>query len=85
MTLFTSNPDGTMTDQEREYLKLRRTYIGLYILGATIISKEGMTTLNFPLALSEKDIPALQERAKIIQSQGGQRLLFKLIMQDALL
>ena len=75
LTLFTSNPDGTMTDQEREYLKLRGTDIGLYVLGATIISKEGMTTLNFPLALSEKDIPALEERAKIIQSQGAKAII----------
>lgn len=35
LTLFSSNPDGTLNDGEREYLKIRGTGIGLYILGAT--------------------------------------------------
>ena len=38
LTLFSSNSDGTMSDDERNYLKLRATGIGLYILGATAIS-----------------------------------------------
>ena len=74
LTLFASNPDGSMTDEERNYLKLRGKDIGLYILGATIISKEGMSTLNFPIAMSEKDIPALEERAKIIKSKGAKAI-----------
>ena len=68
LTLFASNQDGSITDEERNYLKVRGKDIGLYILGATIISKEGMSTLNFPIAMSEKDIPSLEERAKIIKS-----------------
>ena len=37
LTLFSSNPDGTLNDAEREYLKLRGTDIGLYILGAKVL------------------------------------------------
>ena len=70
LTLFASNQDGSITDEERNYLKVRGKDIGLYILGATIISKEGMSTLNYPTAMSEKDIPSLEERAKIIKSNG---------------
>ena len=70
LTLFASNQDGSITDEERNYLKVRGKDIGLYILGATMISKEGMSTLNFPIAMSEKDIPSLEERAKIIKSNG---------------
>ena len=31
LTLFSSNSDGTINDEEREYLKTRATGIGLYI------------------------------------------------------
>ncbi len=43
LTLFSSNPDGTINDEEREYLKVRATGMGLYILGATAVSQEGIT------------------------------------------
>ena len=74
LTLFASNQDGSITDEERNYLKVRGKDIGLYILGATMISKEGMSTLNYPTAMSEKDIPSLEERAKIIKSNGAKAI-----------
>ena len=70
LTLFSSNPDGTINDEEREYLKYRATNIGLYILGATVVSEEGITACNFPRAISDKDLPSLKERAKIVKDQG---------------
>ena len=42
LTLFGSNQDGSVSEEEREYLKLRATNIGLYILGATAVSQEGI-------------------------------------------
>ena len=45
LTLFSSNPDDTINDGERNYLKLRATGVGLYILGATDVSPDG---LSFP-------------------------------------
>ena len=36
LTLFASNADGTINNDEREYLKIRGTGIGLYILGSTV-------------------------------------------------
>ena len=71
LTLFASNPDGTINDDEREYLKVRGTGIGLYILGATAVAQEGLTFLGQPRAYNEKDLPSLEERAKIIKSQGA--------------
>ena len=71
MTIFGSNPDGTVGDQEREYLKLRATDIGLYILGATSVSQEGIAFACQPRALSDKDIQPNAERAKIIKDQGA--------------
>ena len=40
ITLFSSNPDGTLNDAEREYLKLRATNIGLYILEQQVLAKK---------------------------------------------
>ena len=71
LTLFSSNPDGTINDEEREYLKYRATNIGLYILGATVVSEEGITACNFPRVISDKDLPSLKERAKIVKDQGA--------------
>ena len=42
LTLFSSNPDGTINDEEHEYLKFRATGMGLYILSATAVSQEGI-------------------------------------------
>ena len=71
ITLLGSNSDGTISEEEREYLKIRGTDIGIYILGSTAVSQEGITFLNQPRAYSEKDLPSLEERAKIIKSQGA--------------
>ena len=71
LTLFGSNPDGTINKEESEYLKERATNIGLYIVGATAVSQEGIAFVCQPRALSDKDIPSLSERAKIIKSQGA--------------
>ena len=71
LTLFGSNEDGTISKEESEYLKIRGTNIGLYILGATAVSEEGVAFPCQPRAISEKDIPSLSERAKIIKSQGA--------------
>ena len=71
ITLFSSNLDGSLTDEERKYLKNRAKGIGIYILGSTAISPEGITTITQPRVFSEKDLPSLSERAKIIKSQGA--------------
>ena len=75
LTLFSSNPDGSINDGEREYLKLRGTGIGLYILGATAVNQQGLTFMNQPRAFSEKDLPSLTERAKIIKDQGAKAII----------
>ena len=71
LTLFGSNLDGSVSDEEREYLKLRATNIGLYILGATAVSQEGIAFYNQPRALGDKDIKPNAERVKIIKDQGA--------------
>ena len=71
MTLFGSNPDGTIADDERNFYKQRAKGIGLYILGACCVSLEGLAFDNQPRAFDDKDIPSNKERAKIIKDQGA--------------
>ena len=71
MVIFGADDTGQITDEERSYLAHRATGIGLYILGASAVSIEGIGTKNQGRALSEKDIPSLKERAKIVQDQGA--------------
>jgi 2,4-dienoyl-CoA reductase-like NADH-dependent reductase (Old Yellow Enzyme family) len=71
LTLFSSNPDGTLSEGERKYLELRATGVGLYVLGACAVSQEGIAFSCQPRAFSEKDIEPNAERAKIIKSQGA--------------
>ena len=75
ITLFSSNVDGSINDEERKYLKTRGKGIGLYILGSTAISPEGISAITQPRAFSESDLSSLSERAKIIKSQGALAVL----------
>ena len=71
MTIFGSNPDGTIADDEKNFYKQRAKGIGLYILGATCVSLEGLAFDLQPRAFDDKDIPSNAERAKIIKDQGA--------------
>ena len=71
MTLFGSNPDGTLSEEEKEFFKMRATNVGLYVLGACCTSLEGIAFENQPRAFDDKDIPHNAERAKLIKDQGA--------------
>ena len=71
LSLYGPDDSGYLLDEERQYLKERAKGIGLYILGAAAVSLEGIGIKGQPRALSEKDLPSLSERAKIIKDQGA--------------
>jgi len=71
LTLGSSNPDGSLSEGEKEYLKLRATGIGMYILGAEAISQEGIAFNCQPRVFSEEHIASNAERAKVIKDQGA--------------
>ena len=75
ITVGQSTKDGSIDDEEREYLKQRATGIGLYVFGATEVSPEAVDLPCRPRALSEKDLPSLTERANILKSQGAKALV----------
>lgn len=74
LTLFSSNPDGSINEEEREYLRIRGRGIGLYILGATAVSQEGITFYANLEPYQKKIFPSLKERADIIKSQGAKAI-----------
>ena len=71
LSIYGSDDSGQITDEERSYLAHRATGIGLYILGAVSVNIEGIGIKGQPRAISEKDIPSLAERAKIVKDQGA--------------
>ena len=71
MVLFASDDQGQITIEERSYLSHHASEIGLYILGAVSSSIEGIGIKTQGRAISEKDIPSLKEKAKIIKEQGA--------------
>ena len=75
ITLFSWNVDGSINDEERKYLKTREKGKGMYILGSTAISPEGISSITQPRAFSESDLSSLSERANIIKSQGALAIL----------
>ena len=71
LSIYGSDDSGQITDEERSYLAHRASGIGLYILGAVSVNIEGIGIKGQPRAISEKDIPSLAERAKIVKEQGA--------------
>ena len=71
MVIFGADDSGHITDEERSYLVHRATGIGLYILGASAVSIEGIGIKNQGRAMTDEDIPSLAERAKIVKDQGA--------------
>ena len=71
LSIYGSDDSGQITDEERSYLAHRASGIGLYILGAVSVNIEGIGIKGQPRAISEKDIPSLAERAKIVKDQGA--------------
>ncbi len=71
LTLFSSNEDGSVSEGEARFMSTRAEHIGLYIQGATLVSKNGQAFPCQPRALDDSDLEALTERADIIKKQGA--------------
>lgn len=71
LTLFSSNTDGTLSEGEAKFLSTRADHIGLYIQGATAVSKNGIAFPCQPRAIAESDLDSLARRAAVIKGQGA--------------
>ncbi len=71
LTLFASNSDGSVSDEEELFMSQRADHIGLYIQGATLVSKNGQAFPSQPRAIEDSDLEELKKRASIIKKQGA--------------
>ena len=74
VSLFASDANVLITDDERDFLKVRGKNYGLYILGAVSVTQDATVFPGQPYALSEKDIPSLTEKAKLIKANGAKAI-----------
>lgn len=75
MTHYGSHTDGSISDEERAFLRGRAADFGLFITAATLVSPEGKTFHGQPYAFDEAHLPSLRETAQIIQAQGAKAVL----------
>ena len=71
LTLFASNPDGSVSKGEEQFFSTRAEHVGMYIQGATMVSLNGQAFPCQPRAISDSDLDALKQRAQIIKKQGA--------------
>lgn len=75
MTHYASNPDGTLSDEEREFLRGRGDDFGLFITAATLVHPSGKAFVGQPCAYDESHLASLSEVANIIKAGGAKAIL----------
>lgn len=75
LTHFSSSADGTLSTEERTFLKDRARGFGIFITAATLVSREGQGFPGQPFAFSREFLPSLKETASLIKNQGALALL----------
>lgn len=75
MTHYASNPDGTLSDEERAFLTGRSDDFGLFITAATLVHPSGKAFVGQPSAYDESHLASLTETANIIKKGGAKAIL----------
>ncbi|KAE9540207.1 NADH-dependent flavin oxidoreductase [Ursidibacter maritimus] len=75
MTHFSSNEDGTLSEQERTFISNRAVDMGMFITAATLVAKNGKTFVGQPEALDDSHLDSLREIAQVLQAQGAKAIL----------
>lgn len=75
MTHYGSNPDGSLSDIERQFIGARVKGYGMFITAATLVSPEGKAFHGQPEATGAKDLPSLKAVAALIRQGGGKAIL----------
>lgn len=75
MTHYASNPDGTLSDEERDFLVGRSDDFGLFITAATLVHPSGKAFFGQPCAYDEQYLPSLTQIADIIKKGGAKAIL----------
>lgn len=75
MTTWASNDDGTVSDEEDAYYRLRVKDIGLVITGCTHVQENGVGFNGEFAAYADRFIPSLKKLAKAAKSGGAHAIL----------
>lgn len=75
MTTWSGNDDGTVSDEEEAYYRLRVKDIGLVITGCTHVQENGIGFTGEFAAYDDKFIPSLQRLASAAKSGGAPAIL----------
>lgn len=75
MTHYASNPDGTLSDEERDFLMGRSDDFGLFITAATLVHPTGKAFVGQPCAHDEQHLQSLTQIADIIKKGGAKVIL----------
>ena len=77
MTTYSSNPDGTVSDQELAYYQRRSLHLGMVITAATAINDSARAFPNQICIGEDRFLPGLKKLAEVIQ-QGGAKAVVQL-------
>lgn len=75
MTNFSSNPDGTVSEEELAYYARRSKDVSMVITACTYVTPNGKGFHNEFAGDRDEMIPSLSQLAKTIQSQGAKAIL----------
>ena len=75
MTTWSANPDGTVSEQELNYIRQRVSGVGLVITGCTHVQENGIGFTNEFAAFDDRFIPSLTKLAQAAKSGGAPVIL----------
>jgi len=75
MTTWSANPDGTVSEQELDYIRQRVNGVGLVITGCTHVQENGIGFTNEFAAFDDRFIPSLTKLAQAAKSGGAPAIL----------
>jgi len=75
MTTWSANPDGTVSEQELDYIRQRVNGVGLVITGCTHVQENGIGFTNEFAAFDDRFIPSLTKLAQVGKSGGAPAIL----------
>lgn len=75
MTTWSSNPDGTISDQEVAYYRARTNGVGMVVTGCTHVTPDGIGFTDEFASHDDRFIPSLRRLAEAAKSGGAPAIL----------
>ncbi|GAF66638.1 NADH-dependent flavin oxidoreductase [Bacillus sp. TS-2] len=75
MTHYSSNEDGTISEEELAYIKVRTKDFGTIITACANVTENGKAFYGQPGIFSDEMLPGLKKLAKTIQNEGAKAII----------